>query len=340
MQIKRIIIDINFPVELINKINLFNSKLEFSPIWQSIDWNLMLQKTGYIKDGFFIWVFDNEELINFVIVERRLVWFCKYANFVIGGLVDNSSDLIERELICLWEETKVIFTQIESLLNIKYSMFIQWTYKKFIEKCTAYINLEDDKENILSRMKPKWRYNIKVAEKHWVQINKVKNSIENLSSFYNLLSETKERDEFSINSKEYFQHFLDYLYLNNIWWLYFATKDSELIASGIFAFYNNTAYYYYWASTTDNNKRKFMATYLLQWRLIEEAKEKWMKNYDFLWINCPWCESERLVWVTDFKLKLTSQIKMWPDSYIYVHNKLFFNLFKLKNFIKKLIGKY
>ncbi|HBA44566.1 TPA: hypothetical protein DEG21_04380 [Patescibacteria group bacterium] len=42
----------------------------------------------------------------------------------------------------------------------------------------------------------------------------------------------------------------------------------------MFVFYEKTAAYYYGASTSDNNFRKYMATYLLQWEMILEAKKR------------------------------------------------------------------
>gem|GEM_PF-5764383 len=47
-------------------------------------------------------------------------------------------------------------------------------------------------------------------------VNKIENSEINLDKFYLLLTETKDRDNFSVNSKNYFKIFLDYLYSNNI----------------------------------------------------------------------------------------------------------------------------
>jgi len=48
MEIKKIIIDEKFPSEIKNQIEILNRLPEFSPIWQSIDWNNMLKKTLYI----------------------------------------------------------------------------------------------------------------------------------------------------------------------------------------------------------------------------------------------------------------------------------------------------
>lgn len=340
MEIIKINIDTNFPLRILDQINSYNKTIEFSPIWQSIWWNLMLQDTNYIFSWIFVWVFDWDILLNFVIIEKRSLWLWLYGNFIIWGLNSNDYiEVLEKEIIKIWIEEKVVFTQIESLNDVTLSKFKNWAYKKFIEKCTAIINITDWKEKILANMKQKWRYNIKVAEKNNIEVNKIENTEENIYKFYKLLSETKERDSFNINSQDYFTKLLKYLYSNDLWWLYFATKKWDLIASWIFVNYLNTTYYYYWASTSDNEKRKYMASYLLQWNVIMEAIDNWMNNFDFLWITCPWCKSNKLAWVTDFKQKLTPLTRIWPDSKIILHKKFMYSLLRLKNLLKKLTRK-
>lgn len=340
MEIIKIIIDDKFPSEIKKQAEEQNKNIEFSPIWQSIEWNIMLQNTAYIEKWIFVWIFDSFELVNFVIIEKRSIWFKKYWNFIIWWPNNNKYiEELELEIINIWKEEDVIFTQIESLNEIELKIFKSWVFKKFIEKCTAIINLSEWKDIILSKMKQKWRYNIKIAEKNNVIVSRVENSSENIENFYNLLTETKERDSFNVNSKAYFEKLLKYLYENNLWALYLASKDNELIAWWIFVNYLNTTYYYYWASTSDNEKRKYMATYLLQWKVIEDSIEKGMQNFDFLWITCPWDKSTKLAWVTDFKLKLTSEIKIWPSPNIFVHKNLIYLLFKLKIAIKGIIKK-
>lgn len=335
MQIKRLNIDINFPSELIQQINELNYSKDYSSIWQTTSWNLILQDTNYIQKWFFLWTFENEKLVNFVIIEKRKISLNNYANFVIWWPNSNFwLELLEQELIKLAKEEKVVFTQIEDLVENDYKLFKKWVYKKFIEKCTAVIDLSKSTEDILAQMKQKGRYNIKLAEKHEVKVNKVEYNSMNLDLFYNLLVETKTRDNFFINSRDYFDKLLGYLYKNNIWGLYFATKDNELISAWIFCFYWKVAYYYYWASTTDNNKRKYMAAYLLQWSLIKEAKTNWYKIFDFLWINCPGCNSKKLAWVTDFKQKLTPEYRIWPDAHIFINNKFKFYLIVILRTIK------
>ena len=71
--------------------------------------------------------------------------------------------------------------------------------------------MRQDDETILAHMKPKGRYNIRVAEKAGVEVSPVRYSEESLNIFYSILSETLERDKFAANSKEYFRTFLTYL---------------------------------------------------------------------------------------------------------------------------------
>lgn len=136
-------------------------------------------------------------------------------------------------------------------------------------------------------MKQKGRYNIRIAEKSGVTVEQVPSTSENLDTFYHLLTETTERDRFAANSPAYFQTFLAYLDKNKLGGLSFATREEEVIAAGIFVFIGNTALYYYGASSSDNAKRKYMATYLLQWEMIREAKKRGCEIFDFLGIAAP-----------------------------------------------------
>lgn len=320
-------------------IKILSGNYDYNPIWQSIEWNLMLQKTKYIKKWFFIWVYKKTELKNYIIIEKRSIWAGAFAFFAIGWPLNNYyTREIKNELIVLWKEENVVYTQIEPLEdNIIFEWAKNFKLKKFIEKCTVLIDLEKSEQEILASMKQKWRYNIKIAEKNEIKIEKALNNEQNLNIFYNLLKETNNRDKFNINSLSYFKTFLDYLYENWLGWLYFAKKWDNVIASWIFVFYGKTAYYYYWASTSDNNFRKYMATYLLQWEMILEAKKRWCTLYDFLWVTCEDDKDSHLAWVSDFKLKLTQNIKKWPKSQILVGRKTIFILFFLKNIFKKFL---
>ncbi len=187
----------------------------------------------------------------------------------------------------LAKKEQVVFVQTEPLSPLSLPSFKVGHYKDFIEKYTAVIDLTQDEETILARMKQKGRYNIRIAEKSGVTVTQVPSTPENIDIFYRLLTETTERDRFAANSPTYFETFLAYLDKNKLGGLSFATREEEIIAAGIFVFIGNTALYYYGASSSDNAKRKYMATYLLQWEMIREARNRGCDNFDFLGIAAP-----------------------------------------------------
>ncbi|EKE29051.1 MAG: methicillin resistance protein [uncultured bacterium (gcode 4)] len=336
MEIKKIVIDSFFPENIASEIDRLARDELYSPIWQTIGWNLMLQKARYAEKWIFIWAYQDGKLLNYAIIEKRKVWPWMHWNFIIGWpLNEIRIEEIELELNKIWIEEKAVFTQIESLGKINHRTFKAWKFKKFIEKHTALISLIEDEEKILSGMKQKWRYNIKVAQKNDITVEKVSPDKQNIDIFYNLLTETKTRGDFSVNSRDYFYDFCAYLERNRIWGLYFAKRDWEVLASGIFVFYWKMAIYYYWASTSDNEKRKFMPAYLLQWNMIMEAKKNWCEIFDFLGIADPEDKDSPLAGVTDFKLKLTNHVHVWPESHIAVHSKFKYMLLSAKNKLKE-----
>ena len=100
-------------------------------------------------------------------------------------------------------------------------------YKKFIPPYTALIDLTQNQEEILAAMKPKGRYNIRLAQKNGVQGRLVEKSRENIKIFYDLMRETTSRDHFSGNTLAYYQTFLE----QENAFLFFAEHEEEILAA-------------------------------------------------------------------------------------------------------------
>lgn len=250
----------------------------------------MLLKTKYAKKSFFVGLYEDKKLLSYMLVEKRDIGLGYDGFFCIGGPIvgdEKSLQILSKVLKNLSIKEKVVFVQMESLFPVALPNFKEGFYKNFIEKHTAIIHLNQDNEAILAHMKPKGRYNIRVAEKAGVQVEQVSYTEEHLDLFYEILGETLERDGFAANSKEYFRVFLQYLEKQELGGLFIAKREEEVIATGIFIFYKKTALYYYGASSSDNVKRKYMASYLLQWKALEEAKNRGCEIFDFLGIADP-----------------------------------------------------
>lgn len=272
-------------------------------------------------------------------VEKRSIWFWQYGLFILW-LESKKTTIVDTKLINLCRQEKSLFIQIETyniigngqvIIN---KIFKSWYYKKFITPYTAVIDLSKNEEQILADMKPKWRYNIRLAEKKEIKIIDVDKSDDNIKIFYNLLMETTSRDGFSWNNIVYYTTFLKTIKNSH---LLIAYKDNKPIAAWIFVFDKDVSIYYYWASTNDSEYRNLMAPYLLQWTAIQKAKEFWSKYYDFLWIATPWEKNSSLAWVTDFKLKLTKDIINVSDSYIWINNIILYRLISLLKVIKSFL---
>lgn len=318
-------------------------------IWQTKYWKELILKSNQASKVFEI---DN------VFVEKRNLWLWQFWLFVLGLEIDKfSSENLENiwtNLIHLCKHEKCLFVQIETFeiplsqpfpprekgvlvspLPLGEGLGVrEWHYKKFITPYTAIIDLSKTEEEILSLMKQKWRYNINLARKKWVRVFEAEKSIENIKVFHELMIETTSRDGFSWNNLEYYKNFLEIIPWSS---LIFTKYEDKVLSAWIFVFDKNISIYYYWASTSDKEYRNLMAPYLMQDFAIKKAKSIDSKYYDFLWVATPWDENSSLAWVTDFKLKFTSDVREVSKSYIFVNQKLKYNIFKI---LKKIKSKF
>ena len=296
-------------------------------IWQTKKWQEMLKKSAQVLDFF--------EIEN-IFVEKRSIGLWEHGLFITWLDILSLSFSLENKLINLCKKSKCLFIQIENINytlsqkenKLRSSLFKPWYYKKFINHYTAVIDLNLSEDEILYNMKPKWRYNIRLAEKKWVQCKLVEKTDENVKKFYDLILETTKRDNFFWNSFNYYKIFLQELDNSE---LILALKNNKVISGGIFIFNKEISIYYYWSSS--NKYRNLMSSYLLQWTAIKYAKKVWIKLYDFLWVTKPWDKSSSLAWVTEFKKKLTKDIRHVSEGYIWI-NKNF--KYRLINFLRKI----
>ncbi len=307
-------------------------------LWQTEVWQEMLKKSWQIEEYFEIPLNSPSkkgEAICFV--EKRKVALGEYGLFIVGICRDTLQCVSTKTIQNLCKKEKCLFVQIETLdYSIKTGLttrpvlqgFKNSYYKKFIPPYTVLIDLEKSEEEILASMKPKGRYNIRLAEKKWVVVEQVDKHIGNIKKFFDLMQETTGRDNFSGNTLEYYKKFLETLENSQLFFAYF---EKKVIAWGIFITSEDTMIYYYGASSSEY--RNVMAPYLLQWKVIEHAKKRKLKLYDFLGVAGPDETNSSLAGVTDFKMKLSEDRRLVSESYLWVQKKWKYTLIQLlKNF--------
>ncbi len=168
------------------------------------------------------------------------------------------------------------------------------------------IDLNQSEEELLRQMKPKGRYNIKVAQKNGVTVRQS----QDIKSFYSILRKTAHRDGFEVHPKSYYEKMLDSL--DNYVQLLVAEYKGKVIAGGIFVYLDEWGIYYYGAS--DNEYRNVMAPYLIQWEAIKEAKKRGCKHYDFLGISPENAKNHAWAGVTQFKKKFGGRVVKYPQA--------------------------
>ncbi len=158
-----------------------------------------------------------------------------------------------------------------------------WNLRKAVTDLTVadavHVDLSADENEILSRMKPKTRYNIRLAGKKGVKV--VSASQELLPVFYELYCQTAARNKFPACGYEHFSALFSALAANpdppECHFL-FAIHGKQYLAGAIIAISGRTATYLFGASSTD--KRNLMGSYAIQWEAIRLAMAKGCLVYD------------------------------------------------------------
>lgn len=141
---------------------------------------------------------------------------------------------------------------------------------------TVIVDLKVPEDEILSRMKQKTRYNIRLAEKKGVTVR----AWDHIGAFHKMMLFTGKREGFGVHSLDYYERAYDCLHPKQMGELLLAEYDGKPLAALFVARNASRAYYLYGASTDEERNR--MPAYLLQWEAMKWARARGCKQYD-LW---------------------------------------------------------
>lgn len=132
-----------------------------------------------------------------------------------------------------------------------------------------------DEEALNKSFHPKWRYNIRLAERKGVECRICGH--EAVEDFEMLFRITGIRDNFIVRPKGYFDYFLDALQEHVR--LYMCYYDGKPLSGAICTNYAGKTCYVYGASSNEN--RNCMPNHLMQWNMMKWALETGCFLYDF-----------------------------------------------------------
>ncbi|WP_018525521.1 lipid II:glycine glycyltransferase FemX [Alkalispirochaeta alkalica] len=153
---------------------------------------------------------------------------------------------------------------------------------------TVVVSLDGDEETLLSRMKSKTRYNIRLARRRGVTIEAFPaddpRADRELALWYRLYQDTARRDRITIHPLRYYQRVLELSRREDapLLTLYQARHEGDLLGGIVVVSWEGTSTYLYGAGA--DIKRNLMASYLLQWEALRGARARGDGAYDLFGI--------------------------------------------------------
>jgi len=144
-------------------------------------------------------------------------------------------------------------------------------------KYVMKVDLARSEEELLAAFAPKWRYNIRLAERKGVTVRSDCHR-EDVETFYELLKVTARRDGFTIRALSYFYDLWDLIITRGLGRMFLARYEGEVIACTLVFCLPPQAWYVYGASGDEHRNK--MPNHALQWAMMRWAKEQGCTVFD------------------------------------------------------------
>ncbi len=198
---------------------------------------------------------------------------------------------------------------------------------------TILVDLEASEEEMLSRMKPKWRYNVRLAAKKGVEVEEA--GADEIPEFYRLYRATAARDRIALHPESYYRRLFEVAAdaaaagsrdapdLR----LWIARKDGEALAAIVTLFRGTEAVYLYGASA--DRGRELMPAYALQWAAMRAAKAAGCSEYDLFGIPPSDDPSHPMAGLYRFKSGFGGRVARRAGSWDYALRPMAYGLFRI-----------
>ncbi len=141
---------------------------------------------------------------------------------------------------------------------------------------TVIVDLSPPLEGILSGMKSKTRYNVRLAQRKGVEV--YQGGMDDLPLLYEMYRATSSRDQFVIRPFSYYEDAWGSFLRAGLAQLLLARYEGEVLAGLVLFHFGDKAWYMYGAST--DRHRQLMPNHLLQWEAMRWAKARGCASYD------------------------------------------------------------
>ncbi len=188
---------------------------------------------------------------------------------------------------------------------------------------TAWLDLTGSEDGWLARMKPKTRYNLRLAERKGVA---VRSAVEgDLAELYRMYAETSVRDGFVIRPADYYLTLWRAFMQAGLAQPLIAEVAGEAVAGLVLFTFGRRAWYLYGMSRAAHREK--MPNYLLQWEAMRRAKAAGCEIYDLWGAPDVFDERDSLWGVFRFKEGLGAEVVRTPGAWDFTTRPLLYDLY-------------
>ena len=347
-----------FKIEDKNRLDDFFKKNGVSML-QSWEWGEFQKMMGRK-----VWRIGLEEsgelVVSALIVKMNLNKNLSYLYMPRGPVFEGRKDTRYKQIPNFKFQILKLFEKIRMIVNEERVMFLrvdpEWeedeksvgilkdfgfvkARKEIQPKDTWILDLDKDEEELLKEMHCKTRYNIRLAKRKNIKVSRYseieKSDLEKFEEFWKIMGKTAARDKFGLHPKDYYKKQLKVLGSQNLVNLFLAEFDGKIVGGIIVSFFGRQAVYMHGA--LDYEYRKYMASYLLQWEAILEAKRRGCHVYDFWGIKNQKSKIKNQKWegLSRFKQGFGGREVNYIGAWDLIYKKAWYTLY---NFVGKVKG--
>jgi Uncharacterized protein involved in methicillin resistance len=297
---------------------------------QSWDWGEFQISLGR---KVFRFAYENSlaQIIELPLPLGKKYWFCPK-----GPAMDNGQHTMDnsfiKELKAKAKEAGAAFLRLEpSVSGGEVELSSTKKSHDINSRATSIIDLTKSEDDLLSAMHPKTRYNIRVSEKHGVEIRSSFIVHRSFGPIWKLFEETAKRDGFRLHPCGYYEKQIKMPGVE----IFSAEYEGKLLAVAIVILDGDptslslrgasTATYLHGASS--NEMRNVMAPYALHWAIMKQAKGRGFKHYDLWGIS----DDPKSGWagITRFKRGFGGADISAPGTFDLPVNRFWYSVYRL-----------
>jgi peptidoglycan pentaglycine glycine transferase (the first glycine) len=197
------------------------------------------------------------------------------------------------------------------------------------------VDISATEDELLASFHPKWRYNLRLAEKKGVSVTD-QCSREDIPAFYEVLQETCRRDGFGVRAISYYYDIWDLLIERGLGAMFLGRFEDQVICGALTFATGCQAWYVYGASS--NSHRNLMPNHLMQWEMMKWAKTRGCSVYDMRGVAREASAGEdedRLQGLNRFKRGFGAQYMEYIGEFDLVYSPLWYRLFNLAERLRR-----